>query len=479
MKLRRNPFSSLTIQALQWLEKLSCSLNPSFVLAIILIFGLSHGFTGSYFRVASDFYWKDVQKSQPSSAQIYAGLYCLPSIMKPIWGLLTDVFPVMGYRRRPYFVAAGVIGAASAAILTAFQGVPAMVAVGCLIGVETAKAIADVTMDACIAKKSIEVRALATDMQSLGSFCSSVGALVGYSSSGFLVHSLGAQGAMGFLAIPPASMFVLGFSFGERKITRHHSKNIAIGGRLRRIMEDMLRTIRLPQVWRPSLYMYLSLALNISTHEGQFYWYTHPTAGPAFSQEFVGVVYAVGALGSVIGVLVYHKLLRDLPFRNILFLAQLLYGVSGMLDLIFILRWNLKVRIPDPLFVILEEGVLRLIARVRWVPMMVLSSRLCPLGIEGTFFALLMCIDSLGTLSAKWGGGLLLHLLGVSRTDFSNLWLAVFIRNSLRLGTLALIFLVPGNAGQVDVLVPCSDGFSKEFGKGDGYVPIEDDIDKV
>lgn len=49
-------------------------------------------------------------------------------------------------------------------------------------------------------------------------------------------------------------------------------------------MKGMYKTIKFPQVWRPSLYMYLSLALSISTHEGQFYWYTDPKAGPAFSQ---------------------------------------------------------------------------------------------------------------------------------------------------------------------------------------------------
>jgi hypothetical protein len=49
-------------------------------------------------------------------------------------------------------------------------------------------------------------------------------------------------------------------------------------------LRGMSKTIKLPQVWKPSLYMYLSLALSISTHEGQFYWYTYPKAGPAFSQ---------------------------------------------------------------------------------------------------------------------------------------------------------------------------------------------------
>jgi hypothetical protein len=85
--------------------------------------------------------------------------------------------------------------------------------------------------------------------------------------------------------------------------------------------------------------------------------------------------------------------------------------------------------------------------------MIVLSTQLCPLGIEGTFFALLMCIDSLGSLSSKWGGGVVLHLFHVTRTDFTNLWLAILIRNFLRFATIGLIFLVP-KGDQEDDLIP-------------------------
>lgn len=158
-------------------------------------------------------------------------------------------------------------------------------------------------------------------------------------------------------------------------------------------------------------------------------------------------------MASMIGVLIYHKLLRDLPFRNLLFYAQLLYGASGMLDLVFVLRWNLFLGIPDYFFVVLEECCSKIIMKIRWIPMIVLSSKLCPLGIEGTFFALLMCIDTLGLLTAKTGGGIVLHALNVTRTDFENLWLAVLIRNLLRLSSLGLIFLVP-RASQADVLLP-------------------------
>lgn len=170
-------------------------------------------------------------------------------------------------------------------------------------------------------------------------------------------------------------------------------------------------------------------------------------------QEFVGVIYALGAVASIIGVLIYHKTLKDYPYRNLLFFAQLLYGISGMLDLIFILRWNLALGIPDSFFVITEQCVSHIISKIRWIPMIVLSTRLCPIGIEGTFFALLMCIDSIGSLTSKWGGGIVLHLLHVTRTDFTNLWLVILIRNVLRLATLGLIFLVP-KADQSDELIP-------------------------
>lgn len=165
------------------------------------------------------------------------------------------------------------------------------------------------------------------------------------------------------------------------------------------------------------------------------------------------MIYAIGAMASIVGVVIYHKALKDYPFRALIFSAQLLYGFSGMLDLIFILRWNLVLGIPDYFFVVFEECVSSIISRIRWMPMIVLSSQLCPLGIEGTFFALLMCIDSLGGLSSKWGGGLVLHLLHVTRSDFKNLWVTVLIRNILRFCNLGLVFLIP-DAVQSEVLVP-------------------------
>lgn len=49
-------------------------------------------------------------------------------------------------------------------------------------------------------------------------------------------------------------------------------------------MAGMGKAITCPQIWKPSLFMFLSISLAVSTHEGHFYWYTDSKTGPAFSQ---------------------------------------------------------------------------------------------------------------------------------------------------------------------------------------------------
>lgn len=160
-------------------------------------------------------------------------------------------------------------------------------------------------------------------------------------------------------------------------------------------------------------------------------------------QENVGFIFSFGSVGSLLGVLLYQKVFKDYEFRGLLFWTQLLYALSGMLDLILLLRLNLAFGIPDDFFVVIDEGVSQMTGRLKWMPLLVLSTKLCPPGIEGTFFALLMSIDNVGIFTSTWGGGFLLHFLKVTRLNFDNLWLAILIRNIMRLSPLILLFLVP------------------------------------
>lgn len=87
----------------------------------------------------------------------------------------------------------GMIGISSMLVLSLFKELRLAFALLCLMAGSAGIAIADVTIDACVTQNSINYPSLASDMQSLCGLSSSIGALVGYSLSGFLVHLVGPQ----------------------------------------------------------------------------------------------------------------------------------------------------------------------------------------------------------------------------------------------------------------------------------------------
>ncbi|XP_023002314.1 probable folate-biopterin transporter 2 [Cucurbita maxima] len=444
--------------ALYWFKVLVAEMHWSFVLGVVIVYGISQGLGGALNRVATKYYMKDVQKVQPSGAQFYSGITSIPWMVKPIWGLFTDLVPIFGYHRRPYFVFAGLLGVISLLSLSLLEKLHLPLAILLLTVGSAGVAIADVTIDACVAQNSSFHPTLAADLQSLCALSSSIGALLGFSISGIFVHLIGPKGVYGLLAIPGGLVLLVGVLLNEPHMPnfnyRQVSEKFVSAGRA------MWMTLKIPNVWRPCLYMYLSLALCLDINEGLFYWYTDSKDGPKFSQENVGFIFSIGSVGSLLGALLYQYVLKGHQFQDLLFWTQLIFSLSGMLDFLLVLRLNLKFGLPDYFFIVIDESVHQLVNRLKWMPLLVLSSKLCPRGIEGTFFALLMSIDNVGLLSASWGGGFLLHILNVTRTKFHNLWLAILIRNCLRLVPLCMLFLVPRGDSNSSILItelPSSD----------------------
>lgn len=424
-----------------WFKMLALELHWSFVFGVVIVYGISQGLGGALARVGTQYYMKDVQKVQPSEAQVYSGITSIPWIVKPLWGLLTDVVPILGYRRRPYFLFAGFLGVISMLFLSLHEKLHIILTLMSLTAASASVAIADVTVDACVAQNSSNHPSLAADMQSLCALSASIGSLMGFMLSGVFVYLIGPQGVFGLLTIPAGLVLLVGVLLKENRTSsftyQQINRNFLDAGKA------MWKTLKCPEVWRPCLYMYLSFSMSISISEGMFYWGTDSKTGPLFSQEIIGYIMAIGSIGSLLGAILYQYGLKDYPFRDLLFWTQTLLCLSGMLDLLLVLRVNLKIGIPDFFFVVIDASVSSMIGRLKWMPLLVLSSKLCPPGIEGTFFALLMSIDNAGLLTSSWFGGLLLHTLKVTRTQFDNLWIAILIRNILRISPLCLLFLVP------------------------------------
>eukprot|EP00897_Mesotaenium_endlicherianum_P004276 jgi/Mesen1/3877/ME000208S02891 len=454
------------LNVFSWLEKLRHAFGLPLVLVVMVAYGITQGFAESLGDLASKYYWKNVQLLQPAVSQAYDAMAGIPWVLKPVYGLITDTYPIAGYQRWPYLVIMGTLGAICFACLAYLPAVTPLFAAGLLTGVSFATAFPDVVVDALVAQQSRTVPALAGDLQASNwqSICSPLclvmegapspqlslswgalafGGLCGYSVSGPTVHNIGPRGGFGVLALAPSLLVVAALMLPEAPVKADGKEKGHLGA-LVRSGQLLARTVRRPSIWRPAIYLFLANgATSPDIGEALFYWYTDADKGPGFSENFMGFLYAMGYAGMLLGVAAYNTWFKMYPYRRMLFLAQLLVVFCGSMDLILITGLNLRLGIPNHTFVVGEKTLSHALTRLQIMPMLVLAAKLCPPGIEGTLFAFLMAVTNLGRGAGAWEGALLLSWAGVRRGEFGNLWLAALIRTSLRVIPLAFLFLVP------------------------------------
>merc|ERR1712007_273602 len=76
-------------------------------------------------------------------------------------------------------------------------------------------------------------------------------------------------------------------------------------------------------------------------------------------------------------------------------------------------RWNLSVGIPDSWMLIGDEAFTECMRRFFTMPMFVMASKVCPEGVEGTLFAMLMALSNFGASIGQFLGTTLLEALDV------------------------------------------------------------------
>lgn len=63
--------------------------------------------------LAKTFYLKDTLHLGPAEMQLISSITILPWVIKPLYGFLSDTYPLFGYKRRSYLVLSGLVGSAS------------------------------------------------------------------------------------------------------------------------------------------------------------------------------------------------------------------------------------------------------------------------------------------------------------------------------------------------------------------------------
>lgn len=410
-------------------EKLFFGNEPTPELIAILSVYLVQGILGLV-RLAVSFFLKDDLGLTPAQTSALMGIAALPWVIKPLFGFLSDGLPILGYRRRPYLILSGLLGTgcwvAMATVVHSAWAATLAITLNSL-----SVAVSDVIVDSIVVERarreSIEQ---AGSLQSLTWGASAVGGLLTAYLSGFLLQHFSTRIVFGVTATFPLIVALVAGLVTESRVD--HASEWSV---VRQQAKELWKAVSRPAILLPTAFVFIWQATP--TADSAFFFFTTNELG--FEPEFLGRVRLVTSVASLIGIWLFQRFFRTVPFRTIFGWTTVISAVLGLTALLLVTHTNRAIGIDDYWFSLGDSLVLTVMGQIAFMPVLVLAARLCPTGVEATLFALLMSVFNLaGMISHELGAGLT-YLLGVTETDFDNLWILVTLTNVTTL--LPLLFL--------------------------------------
>jgi folate/biopterin transporter len=399
------------------------------LIAILLVYGVQ-GVLGLA-KLAVSFFLKDQLALSPAQVAALMGVAALPWVIKPLFGFISDGLPVFGYRRRPYLVLAGLLGALAWLSLATFVHTPGMATLAIAM-TSLSVAFSDVLVDSLIVERARgESLSKSGSLQSLCWGASALGGLLTAYAGGLLLSKFTPQTVFAVTAVFPLLVSLVAFWIDEQPITIKESAVAQAKGQIKQLWT----ALRQKAIWMPLAFVFLWQCTP--TGESSFFYFATNELG--FTPEFLGRVRLISSLASLIGIWVFQRYLKAVPFRTIFGWTTVISSLLGLTTLLLVTHTNRALGIDDRWFSLGDTLILTVMGQITFMPVLVLAARLCPAGIEATLFALLMSVLNLAGLVSQEGGALLTHALGINEHNFDKLWLLVTITNLG--GILPLIFL--------------------------------------
>ncbi len=398
-------------------------------------------------RLAVSFFLKDELGLNPAQVSVLLGIVVLPWIIKPVYGFISDGLPIFGYRRRPYLVLSGILGVISWVSLATIVHTPIGATLAIALG-SLSVAVSDVIVDSLVVERArTESQAEAGSLQSLAWGTTALGGLMTAYFSGMLLEHFTTRTVFWITALFPLLVSAVACLIAESPVSKNTSEDDHSNFQsVRHQLQQLRAAITQKAIWLPTVFLFLWQATP--TAESAFFFFT--TNELHFQPEFLGRVSLVTSVAALVGIWIFQRFLKTVPFRVIFGWSILLSSALGMTMLLLVTHANRALGIDDHWFSLGDSVILTVMGQIAYMPVLVLAARLCPKGIEATLFALLMSVTNLaGLLSHQLGAGLM-YWLGITATNFDSLWLLVIITNLSTLLPLLFINWLPAADSQTE-----------------------------
>ncbi|MCC3537731.1 MAG: folate/biopterin family MFS transporter [Microcoleus sp. PH2017_25_DOB_D_A] len=417
-------------------EKVFFGNEPTPELIAILLIYFVQGILGLA-RLAVSFFLKDELGMTPAEVSAMLGVVAIPWIIKPLFGFMSDGLPIFGYRRRPYIVLSGLLGTAAWVGMATVVHTP-LAATGAIALSSVSLAVSDVIADSLVVERARkETVSDAGSLQSLSWGASAIGGLITAYLSGSLLQHFSTHTIFLITASFPLIVSTTAWLITEEKVNKRTDFET-----VKNQLKQLRQAVAEKTIWLPTAFLFLWQSTPSS--DSAFFFFSTNELG--FQPEFLGRVRLVTSIAALVGIWLFQRYLKAIPFRVIFGWSTVIASALGMTTLLLVTHANRALGIDDQWFSIGDSLILTVIGQIAYMPVLVLSARLCPPGVEATLFAVLMSVTNLAGIISYEGGAILTHWLGITDRNFDNLWLLVVIANLSTLLPLPFLNWLPAES---------------------------------
>ncbi|KAB2600564.1 folate-biopterin transporter 8 [Pyrus ussuriensis x Pyrus communis] len=377
---------------------------------------------GCFPWLALNFHMAHNLQMHPSTLQLVQHSANLPMVTKSLYGVLSDALYISGAQSSLYFHWRSV----TIFLPYLLRALPNLMA--CVLLSDLGASITEVAQDALVAEYGQE-----KNMTGLQSY-----AFMAAAAGGILDNLIGGY----FLMKTPPRTMCLVFAVLP-------SAQLAISLRIR---EESLDLPQLPDdIARPLIWIVASIAM-VLVLSGSIFCYQ--TQCLHLNPVKIGKSRVVGQLVLLSTAVLYDRYWKKAPIRKIrklVGLVQLVYAFSLLLDLVLVRQINVRLGIPNEVFVLCFSGLAETIVQFKILPFTVLFANICPRGFEGSLASFLASALCLSLIASGFLGAGLAPLIGITAGDYSSLVLGImaqFLAALLPLGRLHNLPMSEGVVGK-------------------------------
>lgn len=240
---------------------------------------------------------------------------------------------------------------------------------------------------------------------------------------------------------PPRTMFLL-FSvllsvqlaissrIREKSLGLPQLSDQSLGGKpflesLGKQLSDLMMGIQEENIVRPLTWIVASIA-TVPVLSGSIFYYQ--TQCLNLDPSVIGMSRVIGQLMLLSTTVLYDRCWKHVPMRKLVGIVQFVYAFSLLLDFVLVRQINLRLGIPNEVFVLCFSGLAETVAQFKLLPFSVLFANLCPRGCEGSLTAFLASALIFSSIVSGFLGVGLASLIGVTAGDYSSLPLGILVQ---------------------------------------------------